>query len=376
MGNSVGIDLGTSQSAIAYVPAGSKTAEIIANAEGGRTTPSIVAFVKNSNEILVGETAKRQAVTNAERTIIEVKRHMGEKWTVDIDGKKWTPEEISSRILMKLKKDAEAFLGGPVTDAVITVPAYFDNAQREATKQAGEIAGLNVLRIINEPTAAALAYGLDKGKDGETILIEDAGGGTDDVSLLTIGKDEDGSVIEVLATGGNNHLGGSDFDQKIINWLIAGFKARTGVDLTGDKIALQRLKEAAENAKKELSSQSSVNISLPYLSLSKEGPLNMDETLTRAKFDELTADLIEKIKQPIVDVLKDSKVNIADINNVILVGGSTRIPAIYNVVKEVTGKTPSNSVQVDEIVAIGAAIQANSIKNGGSDVLLLDVLPL
>ena len=374
MARAVGIDLGTTNSAIAVLEGGEPT--IIPNAEGARTTPSVVAFSK-TGEVLVGEIAKRQAVTNVDRTISSVKRHMGTDWTTEIDGKKYTPQEISARILMKLKGDAEAFLNDKVTDAVITVPAYFNDAERQATKEAGEIAGLNVLRIVNEPTAAALAYGLDKGKEDELILVFDLGGGTFDVSLLEVGKDDDGfSTIQVRATSGDNRLGGDDWDQRIVEWLLAQVKANTGADLSKDKIALQRLQEAAEQAKKELSSASSTNISLQYLSVTPEGPIHLDEKLTRAKFEELTHDLLERTKKPVLDVIKEAGVTISEISEVILVGGSTRMPAVAELVKELTGREPNKGVNPDEVVAMGAALQAGVLKGDRKDVLLIDVTPL
>jgi molecular chaperone DnaK len=349
---------------------------VIANAEGFRTTPSVVAFTKDG-EVLVGETAKRQAVTNVDRTIASVKRHMGTTWKADIDGKKYTPQEISARILAKLKRDAEQYLGEPVTDAVITVPAYFNDAERQATKEAGEISGLNVLRIINEPTAAALAYGLDKGKEDELILVFDLGGGTFDVSLLEVGKDDDFSTIQVKSTSGDNRLGGDDWDQRVVTYLIQKFKDTTGVDVSNDKIAKQRLKEAAEQAKKELSSQTSTTIQLPYLSLTENGPANLDETLTRAKFEELTADLLERTKKPFNDVIKEAGVKLADVAHVVLVGGSTRMPAVVELVKKLTGgKEPNKGVNPDEVVAVGAALQAGVLKGERKDVLLIDVTPL
>ena len=335
MARAVGIDLGTTNSAIAVLEGGEPT--IIPNAEGARTTPSVVAFSK-TGEVLVGEIAKRQAVTNVDRTISSVKRHMGTDWTTEIDGKKYTAQEISARILMKLKADAEAYLGEPVTEAVITVPAYFNDAQRQATKDAGQIAGLKVERIVNEPTAAALAYGLEKGKEDELILVFDLGGGTFDVSLLEVGKDDDGfSTIQVRATSGDNNLGGDDWDQRIVNWLIDQVKAKTGADLSKDAVALQRLKEAAEQAKKELSSATSTNISLQYLSMTADGPIHLDESLTRAKFEELTSDLLERTKKPFRDVMAEAGVTVSEIDHVVLVGGSTRMPAVTEVVKELTG---------------------------------------
>ena len=374
MARAVGIDLGTTNSVVAALEGGDPV--VIANAEGTRTTPSVVAFSKDG-EVLVGSVAKRQAVTNVDRTISSVKRHMGTDWTTEIDGKKYTPQEISARILMKLKGDAEAFLNDKVTDAVITVPAYFNDAERQATKEAGEIAGLNVLRIVNEPTAAALAYGLDKGKEDELILVFDLGGGTFDVSLLEVGKDDDGfSTIQVRATSGDNRLGGDDWDQRIVEWLLAQVKANTGADLSKDKIALQRLQEAAEQAKKELSSASSTNISLQYLSVTPEGPIHLDEKLTRAKFEELTRDLLERTKKPVLDVIKEAGVSISEISEVILVGGSTRMPAVAELVKELTGREPNKGVNPDEVVAMGAALQAGVLKGDRKDVLLIDVTPL
>lgn len=374
MARAVGIDLGTTNSVVAALEGGDPV--VIANAEGTRTTPSVVAFSKDG-EVLVGSVAKRQAVTNVDRTISSVKRHMGTDWTTEIDGKKYTPQEISARTLMKLKADAEAFLNDTVTDAVITVPAYFNDAERQATKEAGEIAGLNVLRIVNEPTAAALAYGLDKGKEDELILVFDLGGGTFDVSLLEVGKDDDGfSTIQVRATSGDNRLGGDDWDQRIVEWLLAQVKAKTGADLSKDKIALQRLQEAAEQAKKELSSATSTNISLQYLSVTPEGPIHLDEKLTRAKFEELTHDLLERTKKPVLDVIKEAGVSISEISEVILVGGSTRMPAVAELVKELTGREPNKGVNPDEVVAMGAALQAGVLKGDRKDVLLIDVTPL
>lgn len=374
MARAVGIDLGTTNSVVAVLEGGEPT--VIANAEGFRTTPSVVAFTKDG-EVLVGETAKRQAVTNVDRTISSVKRHMGTDWKTDIDGKKYTPQEISARILAKLKRDAEQYLGEPVTDAVITVPAYFNDAERQATKEAGEIAGLTVLRIINEPTAAALAYGLDKGKEDELILVFDLGGGTFDVSLLEVGKDDDFSTIQVRATAGDNRLGGDDWDQRIVDHLIKRFKETTGVDVSNDKIAKQRLKEAAEQAKKELSSQTSTTIQLPYLSLTENGPANLDETLTRAKFEELTADLLARLEKPFKDVIKEAGVKVDDVAHVVLVGGSTRMPAVVELVKKLTGgKEPNKGVNPDEVVAVGAALQAGVLKGERKDVLLIDVTPL
>ena len=375
MARAVGIDLGTTNSAIAVLEGGEPT--IIPNAEGARTTPSVVAFSK-TGEVLVGEIAKRQAVTNVDRTISSVKRHMGTDWTTEIDGKKYTAQEISARILQKLKRDAEAYLGEPVTEAVITVPAYFNDAQRQATKDAGQIAGLKVERIVNEPTAAALAYGLEKGKEDELILVFDLGGGTFDVSLLEVGKDDDGfSTIQVRATSGDNHLGGDDWDQRIVNWLIDQVKAKTGADLSKDAVALQRLKEAAEQAKKELSSATSTNISLQYLSMTADGPIHLDEALTRAKFEELTADLLERTKKPFRDVMAEAGVTVSEIDHVVLVGGSTRMPAVTEVVKELTGgREPNKGVNPDEVVAVGAALQAGVIQGDRKDVLLIDVTPL
>ncbi len=374
MARAVGIDLGTTNSVVAVLEGGEPT--VIANAEGFRTTPSVVAFTKDG-ETLVGETAKRQAVTNVDRTISSVKRHMGTDWTVDIDGKKYTPQEISARILAKLKRDAEQYLGEPVTDAVVTVPAYFNDAERQATKDAGEIAGLNVLRIINEPTAAALAYGLDKGKEDELILVFDLGGGTFDVSLLEVGKDDDFSTIQVRATSGDNRLGGDDWDQRIVDHLVTQFKETTGVDVSKDKIALQRLKEAAEQAKKELSSSMSASIQLPYLSLTENGPANLDETLTRAKFENLTKDLLERTRKPFQDVIKEAGVKVSDVSHVVLVGGSTRMPAVQELVTKLTGgKEPNKGVNPDEVVAVGAALQAGVLKGERKDVLLIDVTPL
>ena len=374
MARAVGIDLGTTNSVVSVLEGGDPV--VIANAEGTRTTPSVVAFSKDG-EVLVGSVAKRQAVTNVDRTISSVKRHMGTDWTTEIDGKKYTPQEISARILMKLKGDAEAFLNDTVTDAVITVPAYFNDAERQATKEAGEIAGLNVLRIVNEPTAAALAYGLDKGKEDELILVFDLGGGTFDVSLLEVGKDDDGfSTIQVRATSGDNRLGGDDWDQRVVEWLLAQVKANTGADLSKDKIALQRLQEAAEQAKKELSSATSTNISLQYLSVTPEGPIHLDEKLTRAKFEELTRDLLERTKKPVLDVIKEAGVSISEISEVILVGGSTRMPAVAELVKELTGREPNKGVNPDEVVAMGAALQAGVLKGDRKDVLLIDVTPL
>jgi len=376
MARAVGIDLGTTNSAVAVLEGGEPT--IIANAEGGRTTPSVVAFTK-SGEVLVGEIAKRQAVTNVDRTIRSVKRQIGTDWSQKIDDKSYTAQEISARILQKLKRDAEAYLGETVTDAVITVPAYFDDAHRQATKEAGEIAGLNVLRIINEPTAAALAYGLDKGKEDELILVFDLGGGTFDVSLLEVGKDpEDGfSTIQVRATNGDNKLGGDDWDERIVNHLVTTVKNTSGIDLANDKIAMQRLRDASEQAKKELSTATSTNISLQYLSMSENGPIHLDETLTRAQFEQLTADLLERVKAPFRQVIKDAGINVSEIDHVVLVGGSTRMPAVAEVVTALTGgKAPNKGVNPDEVVAVGASLQAGVLKGERKDVLLIDVTPL
>ena len=371
MARAVGIDLGTTNSCVAVLEGGEPT--VIANAEGARTTPSIVAFAKNG-EVLVGEVAKRQSVTNVERTIRSVKRHMGTNWAQDVDSKKYTPQEISARILMKLKRDAESYLGETVSDAVITVPAYFNDAQRQATKEAGEIAGLNVLRIVNEPTAAALAYGLDKGDKEQTILVFDLGGGTFDVSLLEIGE----GVVEVKATNGDNNLGGDDWDQALVDSLVKTFAAKNGIDLTKDKMAMQRVREGAEKAKIELSSSAQTSINLPYITVDAEkNPLFLDETITRAQFQELTADLLERCKKPFQAVLKDAGIPIADIDHVVLVGGSTRMPAVVDLVKSLTGgKEPNKGVNPDEVVAVGAALQAGVLKGEVKDVLLLDVTPL
>ncbi|GAA2199308.1 molecular chaperone DnaK [Sinomonas flava] len=374
MSRAVGIDLGTTNSVVSVLEGGEPT--VIANAEGGRTTPSVVAFSK-TGEVLVGEIAKRQAVNNIDRTIASVKRHMGTDWSINIDDKKYTPQEISARILMKLKNDAESYLGEKVTDAVITVPAYFNDAERQATKEAGEIAGMNVLRIINEPTAAALAYGLDKGKEDELILVFDLGGGTFDVSLLEVGKDEDDfSTIQVRATAGDNRLGGDDWDQRVVEYLLGQLKVK-GIDLSKDKIALQRLREAAEQAKKELSSSTSTNISLQYLSVTPDGPVHLDESLSRAKFQDLTKDLLERTKKPFHDVISEAGIKVSDIDHVVLVGGSTRMPAVSELVKELTGgKEPNKGVNPDEVVAVGAALQAGVLKGERKDVLLIDVTPL
>ena len=373
MSRAVGIDLGTTNSVVSVLEGGEPT--VIANAEGNRTTPSIVAFSK-SGEVLVGDIAKRQAVNNIDRTIASVKRHMGTDWSIEIDDKKYTAQEISARTLMKLKNDAESYLGEKVTDAVITVPAYFNDAERQATKEAGEIAGLNVLRIVNEPTAAALAYGLEKGNEDELILVFDLGGGTFDVSLLEVGKDEDDfSTIQVRATAGDNRLGGDDWDQRVVDWLLAQAKQK-GADLSKDKIALQRLKEAAEQAKKELSSATSTNISLQYLSVTADGPVHLDEHLSRAKFQELTSDLLERTKKPFQDVIREAGVKVSEIAHVILVGGSTRMPAVAELVKEMAGKDANKGVNPDEVVAVGAALQAGVLKGERKDVLLIDVTPL
>ena len=371
MAKAVGIDLGTTNSCVSVLEGGEAT--VIANAEGARTTPSIVAFAKNG-EVLVGEVAKRQSVTNVDRTIRSVKRHIGTNWSMDIDDKNYNAQEISARILMKLKRDAEAYLGDTVTEAVITVPAYFDDAQRQATKEAGEIAGLKVLRIVNEPTAAALAYGLDKGDKEQTILVFDLGGGTFDVSLLEIGD----GVVEVKATNGDNKLGGDDWDQAVVDYLIKTFQSKNGIDLAKDKMAMQRVREAAEKAKIELSSSASTSINLPYITVDAEkNPLFMDEQLTRAQFQSMTADLLERTKKPFQAVLKDAGIPIADIDHVVLVGGSTRMPAVVDLVRELTGgKEPNKGVNPDEVVAVGAALQAGVLKGEVKDVLLLDVTPL
>ena len=371
MARAVGIDLGTTNSCVSVLEGGEPA--VIANAEGARTTPSIVAFAKNG-EVLVGEVAKRQSVTNVDRTIRSVKRHMGTNWTIDIDGKKYTAQEISARVLQKLKRDAEAYLGETVTDAVITVPAYFNDAQRQATKEAGEIAGLNVLRIINEPTSAALAYGLDKGDQEQTILVFDLGGGTFDVSLLEIGD----GVVEVKATNGDNNLGGDDWDDALVQHLVKTFAAQSGIDLAKDKMAMQRVREAAEKAKIELSSSQQASINLPYITVDAEkNPLFLDETISRAQFQSLTADLLDRCKKPFQAVLKDAGIPIADIDHVVLVGGSTRMPAVVDLVRELTGgKEPNKGVNPDEVVAMGAALQAGVIKGDVKDVLLLDVTPL
>jgi molecular chaperone DnaK len=369
MPKAVGIDLGTTNSVVSVLEGGEPT--VIPNAEGGRTTPSVVGFTK-SGEVLVGEVAKRQAITNPDRTVRSVKRHMGTSWTIDIDGKGYTPQEISARILQKLKRDAEAFLGDTVTQAVITVPAYFDDAQRTATKEAGQVAGLEVLRIINEPTAAALAYGLDKEGEDQTILVFDLGGGTFDVSILEIGE----GVFEVKSTSGNSQLGGDDWDQRVIDWLVKTFKDTEGVDLSIDKMAIQRLKEAAEKAKIELSAVQETTINLPFITATSDGPKHLDLKLSRAKFQELTQDLVEACRGPFEQAIKDAGLSTADLNHVVLVGGSTRMPAIQELVESITGKEPHKGVNPDEVVAIGAAVQAGVLKGEVKDVLLLDVTPL
>jgi molecular chaperone DnaK len=371
MARPVGIDLGTTNSVVSVLEGGEPT--VIANAEGSRTTPSVVAFAKNG-EVLVGEVAKRQAVTNPDRTIRSVKRHMGTDWKVQIDGKNFNPQQISAFVLQKLKRDAESYLGETVTDAVVTVPAYFNDAQRQATKEAGEIAGFNVLRIINEPTSAALAYGLDKGQKDQTILVFDLGGGTFDVSLLEIGE----GIVEVKATNGDNHLGGDDWDQRVVDHLVTKFKNANGIDLSKDKMAMQRLREAAEKAKIELSSSAQTSINLPYITVDAEkNPLFLDETLSRAEFQRLTADLLERTKAPFNQVIKDTGINVSEIDHVVLVGGSTRMPAVVDVVKELTGgKEPNKGVNPDEVVAVGASLQAGVLKGEVKDVLLLDVTPL
>jgi molecular chaperone DnaK len=370
MAKAVGIDLGTTNSVVSVLEAGDPV--VIPNAEGGRTTPSVVAFSK-TGEVLVGEVAKRQAITNPDRTFRSIKSKMGQAWrSDDIDGKRYTPQEISARTLMKLKRDAEAYLGDTVTQAVITVPAYFDDAQRTATKEAGQIAGLEVLRIINEPTAAALAYGLDKGAEDETVLVFDLGGGTFDVSVLEIGD----GVFEVKSTHGDTHLGGDDWDQRIIDWLVKQFKTAHGVDLAADRMATQRLKEAAEKAKIELSQVQQTQINLPFITATPEGPLHLDETLTRAKFQELTADLLERCRIPFEQAIKDAGLTKGQINHVLLVGGSTRMPAVQDLVQGLTGKEPNKTVNPDEVVAVGAAVQAGVLRGDVKDVLLLDVTPL
>ncbi|AEX72999.1 molecular chaperone DnaK [Corynebacterium diphtheriae] len=371
MGRAVGIDLGTTNSVVSVLEGGEP--QVIANSEGSRTTPSVVAFAKNG-EVLVGQSAKNQAVTNVDRTIRSVKRHVGTDWTIAIDDKKYTSQEISARTLMKLKRDAEAYLGEDVTDAVITVPAYFSDAQRQATKEAGQIAGLNVLRIVNEPTAAALAYGLEKGEKEQTILVFDLGGGTFDVSLLEIGD----GVVEVRATAGDNELGGDDWDQRIVDWLVEKFKTAQGVDLSKDKMAMQRLREAAEKAKIELSSSQSANVNLPYITVDADkNPLFLDETLSRTEFQRITQDLLDRTKTPFNQVIKDAGVTVSEIDHVVLVGGSTRMPAVSDLVKELTGgREPNKGVNPDEVVAVGAALQAGVLRGEVKDVLLLDVTPL
>jgi molecular chaperone DnaK len=376
MARAVGIDLGTTNSVVSVLEGGEPT--VIANAEGSRTTPSIVAFARNG-EVLVGEVAKRQAVTNPDRTTRSVKREMGTNWSIDIDGKKYTPQEISARVLMKLKRDAEAYLGEQITDAVITVPAYFNDAQRTATKEAGEIAGFNVLRIVNEPTAAALAYGLDKGTKEQTVLVFDLGGGTFDVSLLELGE----GVIEVKSTSGDNHLGGDDWDQRVMDHLVKTFRGQHGVDLAQDKMAMQRLREAAEKAKIELSAATTTNINLPYITAGPSGtdggpsaPLHLDVTLTRAEFQRMTQDLLDRCKGPFEQAIKDAGTKVAEVDHIILVGGSTRMPAVSDLVKQLTGRDPNKGVNPDEVVAVGAALQAGVLKGEVKDVLLLDVTPL
>ncbi|HXQ19802.1 MAG TPA: molecular chaperone DnaK [Acidimicrobiales bacterium] len=369
MAKAVGIDLGTTNSVVSVLEAGEPV--VIPNAEGGRTTPSVVGFSK-TGEVLVGEVAKRQAITNPDRTVRSVKRHMGTSWSIDIDGKKYTPQEISARILGKLKRDAEAYLGDTVNQAVITVPAYFDDAQRTATKEAGQIAGLEVLRIINEPTAAALAYGLDKEDKDQTVLVFDLGGGTFDVSVLEIGE----GVFEVKSTSGNTHLGGDDWDQKVIDWLVKSFKDTEGVDLAADKMATQRLKEAAEKAKIELSSVQETEVNLPFITATSEGPKHLDLKLSRAKFNELTTELVDACRGPFESAIKDAGLKTSDIDHVVLVGGSTRMPAIQDLVQSLTGKEPHKGVNPDEVVAVGAAVQAGVLKGEVKDVLLLDVTPL
>src|SRR6187551_2701291 len=371
MARAVGIDLGTTNSVVAVLEGGDPV--VVANSEGARTTPSVVAFARNG-DVLVGQSAKNQAVTNIDRTIRSVKRHMGTDWAVEIDGKDYNPQEISARILQKLKRDAEAYLGEDIVDAVITVPAYFNDAQRQATKEAGQIAGLNVLRIVNEPTAAALAYGLDKGQKEQTILVFDLGGGTFDVSLLEIGE----GVVEVRATSGDNHLGGDDWDDRIVEWLVDKFKASAGIDLTKDKMAMQRLREAAEKAKIELSSSQSTSINLPYITVdSDKNPLFLDEQLTRSEFQRITQDLLDRTRKPFQSVIADAGISVGDIDHVVLVGGSTRMPAVTELVKELTGgQEPNKGVNPDEVVAVGAALQAGVIKGEVKDVLLLDVTPL
>ena len=369
MAKAVGIDLGTTNSVVAVLEGGEPT--VIANAEGGRTTPSVVAFAKDG-EVLVGEVAKRQAITNPDRTIRSVKREMGTNWSIDIDGKDYNAQEVSARTLMKLKRDAEAYLGDTVTEAVITVPAYFDDAQRTATQEAGKVAGLEVLRIINEPTAAALAYGLEKGDDDQTILVFDLGGGTFDVSVLEIGD----GVFEVKSTSGDTSLGGDDWDERVITWLVESFTNDHGVDLSKDNMAMQRLKEAAEKAKIELSSSQSTQINLPFVTATDAGPLHMDYALSRSKFQELTSDLLERCRKPFEQAIKDAGLSMSEIEHVILVGGSTRMPAVTELVQTMTGKEPNKSVNPDEVVAVGAAVQAGVLRGEVKDILLLDVTPL
>lgn len=375
MSRAVGIDLGTSNSVVTVLEGGEPV--VIANAEGARTTPSVVSFAK-SGEILVGEIAKRQSVNNIERTFASAKRHMGTGWkTPDVDGKRYTAQEISARTLMKLKKDAEAYLGEDVTDAVVTVPAYFNDSERHATKEAGEIAGLNVLRIVNEPTAAALAYGLDKGETDELILVFDLGGGTFDVSLLEVDKDDEGfATVQVKATAGDNRLGGDDWDNRLVDWLLEKVKNENGADLSKDKVAVQRLKEAAEQAKRELSNASSTTISIQYLSVTENGPVHLNENLSRAKFEDMTSDLLERTKKPFNDALTEAGVEVKDVSHVILVGGSTRMPAVGELVTKISGKEPNKTVNPDEVVALGASLQAGVLKGERKDVLLIDVTPL
>ncbi|MDT5150537.1 MAG: molecular chaperone DnaK, partial [Mycobacterium sp.] len=370
MARAVGIDLGTTNSVVSVLEGGEPV--VVANSEGSRTTPSVVAFARNG-EVLVGQPAKNQAVTNVDRTIRSVKRHIGTDWSVEIDGKDYTSQEISARILMKLKRDAESYLGEDITDAVITVPAYFNDAQRQATKEAGQIAGLEVQRIVNEPTAAALAYGLDKADKDQTILVFDLGGGTFDVSLLDIGD----GVVEVRATSGDNHLGGDDWDDRIVTWLVDKFKASAGIDLTKDKMAMQRLREAAEKAKIELSSGQSTSINLPYITVDADkNPLFLDEQLSRAEFQKITQDLLDRTRKPFQSVIKDAGVSVSEIDHVVMVGGSTRMPAVTDLVKELSGKEPNKGVNPDEVVAVGAALQAGVLAGEVKDVLLLDVTPL
>ncbi|HLL66530.1 MAG TPA: molecular chaperone DnaK [Micromonosporaceae bacterium] len=369
MARAVGIDLGTTNSVVSVLEGGEPT--VIANAEGSRTTPSIVAFARNG-EVLVGEVAKRQAVTNPDRTIRSVKREMGTNWSVDIDAKKYNPQEISARVLMKLKRDAESYLGEQITDAVITVPAYFNDAQRTATKEAGEIAGFNVLRIVNEPTAAALAYGMDKGAKEQTVLVFDLGGGTFDVSVLEIGE----GVVEVKATSGDNHLGGDDWDERVMSYLVNSFRGKHGIDLSQDKMAMQRLREAAEKAKIELSAATTTNVNLPYITAGSAGPLHLDEQITRAEFQRMTQDLLDRCKGPFEQAIKDAGMAVGSVDHVILVGGSTRMPAVSDLVKQLIGREPNKGVNPDEVVAVGAALQAGVLKGEVKDVLLLDVTPL